>query len=1259
MVEVRSSEEDLRKMLAAMQPPATPAEIFRDEYPDVISCRRWHKPTAAAQLGGLQTDARFHANGTRFDWLLRLVLSYSSGIHRPTRHELSTVMNVGLARAGVLSSEDPNEDLFCELIATKRGGFRILAGQWESAGAYTQTLLDAFESLPDDPMKSVALTKVYALLRLSDEVADRAAVDGDTSPGGTPMGEIELPSPSELRQLANRVSFTTAELTKLDITTDILASFVLTPDLFPHVCGRPVGDTPLEFRPLLQTPKAIVLVSPQNVSTAVRLTLIQTALRGGMGDAFQEAILREQEELIYRGRFWPASPIPFFPPDRHFMRAFAAEYEPGRYLQVIQVPARLDDFSRGTFATIRPLSPDAAKSLADHIELFWDFIGRQEDVRASATVVVMSGWGGGQTLAPPIDHERAPDSWQFLAATFAEIFVMGVVRDMVMTDVLRVMRQCDRLSDDGFEFVNMSGTLNLLGFWRDTGGNLIPEHLLDVQPPLLVAIPTDALLPLRIECVHRRGVRLLPLPQGGATVVERMERSDEESVQPIYVSEADVSAFHFSAAVVKDARVWWIDLGTAPPEGREWLYRCLRAAAQWVDAVGEAVANKFAELFPAGARRVRVLIPTQAETRLAFDSNSFSVPLSAALAIKQTSEGGVVEVLPEWIPYLSKRENQAEVALTAAIFKCLALPSEASPSVAELRGIVLDTVGSPDWRWLHALHTTHVEDRLTSAELIAPFQAIPYSAHALVRCGSVWSFRDRTLGGEIDGKEECLAFILKYYDEMVRSLISDMHRFDRAALCVIGAKRYQEARAEQTLWRNTIRAMRAVHGTSGEAYAIKHQFDINGAMRAAKVVCEIAACEAPASGAQLPSRTEVDEMFAKALLILGNGQLYSAIMTDLIPATIRISPAGDLVASREPMTSMFSPGVEWITRKRFDEAAEEYGLHDDDDDDPKRQPFDAALRRALETEYGVSAEAFFDLQHALAALAEERNAPVLELSRSELARWLAEYRRFRSREPLPLLERLTLTSRSGWFDLSSGLGSADIDIGKFDRPWSLINRPLLALDNSADPKLVLSPVMAADACRYSLWGLVEGRLNERYWVSAEARRFSGTRGKASGDAFENELVARLRELGLEVIPRCKLSFVLNQKVPHELGDVDAIAITPDRKRVWVIEAKNLRLCRSESEAASRMYEYRGDFIADEQGRQRPDKMLRHLRRVRYLRQHRDRLAPRLKLPVSHEILGLLIVESPQPMNVWAANSDPDARCVFLDTIGDFPFFEGR
>lgn len=158
-----------------------------------------------------------------------------------------------------------------------------------------------------------------------------------------------------------------------------------------------------------------------------------------------------------------------------------------------------------------------------------------------------------------------------------------------------------------------------------------------------------------------------------------------------------------------------------------------------------------------------------------------------------------------------------------------------------------------------------------------------------------------------------------------------------------------------------------------------------------------------------------------------------------------------------------------------------------------------------------------------------------------------------------------------------------------------------------------------------------------------------------GDKQQKPVAQRLKELGLDATPRSKLSTILNQKVPTELGDVDVFAITQARDRVYVIEAKDLRLCRTETEAAARMSEYRGRTIRDSKGREKPDKMLRHIRRVQYLRDRADAIAKNLKLPKTPEVKGLLVVDAPQPMNFHMLDELEDGESVFLDTIASYRF----
>jgi hypothetical protein len=234
---------------------------------------------------------------------------------------------------------------------------------------------------------------------------------------------------------------------------------------------------------------------------------------------------------------------------------------------------------------------------------------------------------------------------------------------------------------------------------------------------------------------------------------------------------------------------------------------------------------------------------------------------------------------------------------------------------------------------------------------------------------------------------------------------------------------------------------------------------------------------------------------------------------------------------------------------------------------------------------------------------------VFALKRSDLSHLLSDNKNYPSGDPINLLRRLTLSRRPSWRDRSPGLTEADIDLSRFDRPYSIINRPLVAMDDDEDhPRVLVAPLFVSDSTMYALAGLMDGSLNNQFWVSAEAKKYAGAAGKAAGDAFEATVTATIKGLGLEAWPRCKLSWALNEKVPDELGDIDVLTVSPDRRRVWVIEARNLKLCRTEAEVAARLSEYRGRMIRDSKGRENPDRMLRHIRRVEYMRQRRDRLA---------------------------------------------------
>lgn len=1251
---------DIEHFLDALRPPSVPDAAFDGGNAELRKIKGWKKSFAVSVLAGLSTEPAYYANGIRIDWLQRLVFSKSEGERKPQSAELSRVLNAGLERAGVLRLEDPSEDLFCDLIATPHGNHRIFTGQWEAAGPYTQTLLDAFVALPSWRTKQEWLDSIHALLAVSDAIAARANVHRLTSAGGVPQGILAVPSTEILKRLARRVRLTAGELVRLGVSMEAFAPFMLDTRHFPFISTGEPGDTPLEFHPLLAQSNGIIVASPAAISLAVRAAIVRSAQRVGAEKALLSAMLLEQQKYSEMSGFWPVRSLELSPPNRHFLRSAVCRFAEGRFLHVIQVPATFDQFPDGGFASMRALNDSAAKFIADDVSRFWSFLETQPDCRQSATVLLLSGWGTPHSVAPPIDHGQVPGSWRFIAIGFADTAVLGACENGTLGDLWRIVDQTNRLDADGFSFENTNGILNLFGWWRRTGGNLIPEHMREIEPPCHVMIPTDEILAPRVEAATKRDLRVLALPDAASRLVQRVDWSDADDLQPIYGSLSDLDEGRLLGAVFLNERTWWIESTPEPGASREWCYRIWHAVLEWLAAIGARIMAAFPKSFPTGASRLRISIPADP----AFERRSLPQTMQTELATtvigSRASAGGTacVQIQSDWITHVGKPENDAEVELVAAIVEQIAAASGVPVPRDRLSESIREAIGSRDWRWLHARPVATPLDRLASGGIISRFHGIPLSATSLVKCGSVWSVHERSEGLEIDGEEACRDFLTKYRDHILNGLISQIRSFNRERLVTLSAGSYQSARLEQSSWRGTIRALRAIHGTAADTNAFRRQNSINAVQRAAKSVCEIAACEAPQSGGADPGLVDTEELFARALLLFGNGQLFASVRAGLIKPTLRLSPAGDLLSDRSIFVTTLRPVAEWENSKALDAAAETYMRQRTQEGGEKvsdKLPWDDAFREAVEAEYGVPAEAFIDLQHALIQIAETRKSGTFVIQRSALSEMLVANEAYHSDVPDALLERLTLPRRPSWAQKVPGMTEADIDLARFDRPFSLINRPLLAIADGPDPFLLVAPILVSDSIMYSLSGLLEGTLHNQYWTSAEARKYAGMRADVQGREFEESVAKELRTLGLTAWPRRKLSWALNEKVADELGDIDVLAVSADRRRVWVIEAKNLRLCRTEAEVAARLTEYRGRMVRDSKGRDKPDKLLRHIRRVQYLRQRNHLLSARIHSIAQPEVRGLLIVDAPQPINFHMLDQLEDSESVFMGMITKFQF----
>lgn len=173
-------------------------------------------------------------------------------------------------------------------------------------------------------------------------------------------------------------------------------------------------------------------------------------------------------------------------------------------------------------------------------------------------------------------------------------------------------------------------------------------------------------------------------------------------------------------------------------------------------------------------------------------------------------------------------------------------------------------------------------------------------------------------------------------------------------------------------------------------------------------------------------------------------------------------------------------------------------------------------------------------------------------------------------------------------------------------------------------QLAVAPGVVERCILHNLQGALTGILQGDFWTSSRMRSYVGERGRIEGNEFNDTVAERLRGLGLTAYASAKPAWCFNHKNTlevAELGDFDVLALSPDGSRAWIVEAKDLKLCRTIGETARRLTDYEGRMVAG-----KPDKMLRHLRRVAYARVHAEDLARRLKLTQTPVVAGLLVVK---------------------------------
>jgi hypothetical protein len=496
--------------------------------------------------------------------------------------------------------------------------------------------------------------------------------------------------------------------------------------------------------------------------------------------------------------------------------------------------------------------------------------------------------------------------------------------------------------------------------------------------------------------------------------------------------------------------------------------------------------------------------------------------------------------------------------------------------------------------------------------------------------------------------DACVAFLAAFRTAMQEKLLEAIRPFDRGALVTACLNTMQAAEGDLRNWDNTARALRSIHGIAGDhKISLEAASNANGLLRAGAIIAEIAASEARPGGGRAVGPMDLEELQALALMVFLAGDMVPALYSGRMKPVLRLSPGGDVQYDHQFHDETVRDSAEQRQARVRATASADYLERFARLREPRE--VSAAFSAAVEAEYGVPHAVLREFATAAVSLAADLEAGVFTLRRSELLDRLRRVPGLGRMDFAPMVDRLSLPNRARWVDFPTGSHRGDADLSRFDRRYSLIARPIVALDACADPQLVVAPAIVERALVHNAQGAMTGTLQNDFWASSVMRAFSSQAGAEAGFAFNDEIAALIASFGLRTWPSAKPSWCLNTKKTPEvdqLGDIDVLAVSADSSTVWVVEAKDLKLCRTLGETCRRLADYRG--VEDQKGR--PDALLKHLRRVDFLRANAARLVGRLGLSAPPEVRGLIVVRAPQPMSQLRREFREDAKVVTLDEL---------
>jgi len=1239
------------------------------EYPVVSrALRNCHFNDCLAMLGGMTTLPELQSNAFRLDILIHLAFIYAKGKTRVRPSQVIAWFNQ-LDQGSCGRLEDAAEDVFVTNVFFEGETYRIFEGTGEGNRFYTQIFLTIADDMPSKGEFAFLKNAIRAVLRLSDAIAERAGLPAYCVGEIVPRSQLANPGNAVMAEMRARVRFSHDDLAALGISLNTVRPFTVKQDAFPNLGEFSSGHTPLEAMPITEDKAGIIVFLPSCIGLAIRHFTITYCLRADMKREIEEALVR-----AYVSHFANEGILKTSPPPLQRQRIgsktisqLVKEIDAGRFMHFLFIFDDFEQFEEGSFMTMNDSDADSeliGKSI-EHTHQTWS---TKDGFREGLTIIVPCGWG----RSFGVGLKENPENWRSEIILPHDLHTLNNTPSFQVLDLLKILDAKDRFEELGFGFLNGNGFLNLYGWITGNDGHIVKHeefrHTEGEKALGSIAIPMTCALTPRFKAYMGADIKAIRNPEGEVAHLRRIHgspRYGSETLSPFY---ADIDAFQahrFRSVYTGERNLYWVEATVAVGLGADIQYQILNMATHWAEFVfkhfdkSEDMAS--GQVILCKLYFTDTIMPEGNDPALSEDEVAALFTQTDVTDDKHHRECSIT--IGEGFLSAERRvDNLAERTLTSAIIKaCLELLGIGADH-QHLTEITREVVKSDRARHFHAFSIPKARDFIREDLPDHPITISRFD-DATTRLGLGWMAQDPSDPYKIEGLGACTAFLRNLVSALIAKFKSDLMIFEKDALVDLCLRNHECASAAIDTWKRTFGAVDALSDETALAMqkAVLELGQLNATCMTSRIIVEAALCECAKGEGITPGHHDIGPLMAVASLLHHIGGYSDAIKSGAMPAQIEISAAGEVMMDHGFSDDIIRPFGEMHQDTGLVQASANYSKHYGEveaaeenvaseasasDEVAGREERNAEFSETWQQEYGFSFEVMKAVWNGFHNIMEDERKAIIKWARSDLIARLVKETDLVSETVQCCLKPFTYTPREMWNSSPNGMGDWAWAPWKFQRPLSIVTRPIIQYDDGDDPTVVVAPAMITEHLNKLILGARTGDLERRlFQENGPMFKWIDRVNAEKGEAFNEHVASRFREIGWQAKANLSDGQIFNRKKTQGFGDVDVLAWNNTEKRVLVIECKDLSMDKTIGEIAKRLEKYQGEI----KGNGKKDDLKKHLDRCEIVEAEKEKVEAFINMEIK-QIDRVLLFSEPTPLQHSKITEKHMVALVTFDAI---------